>query len=402
MVKQYKEDLKSNYRHEVRGGNSINTASQIRDSSPPGTFFNKDKVAKEFSYIAGLWEGDGHIVLSSLCFAITFNNKNKKLCLELVNKYGGNLRDKKKENAIVWQVTDQKGVLKIIKNIINYLRTPKKVKLLIVVGIIQEKLKNKGYKLNKVWYRESRASTLALEEGRASALSLEKGNYSTIEEWAKYVNGDKISIQDEYIKCLNELIEQQNLIDNLYILYKKKYFINETVFLKLPDLKCDISNLNSNSWLAGFIDADGSFGINYREKKIDNKTGKILTKRRSSLRFRLEQRLEDPFTKLSYKPIMEKISLEFFNLEKLNYSKHNGKIYFIVEVSGLLKIDILVNYLNIYNLKTIKKYDFYDWIKVRNLILDKSHLTIKGRKLIKELKLNMNRNRRLNDPSLKI
>ena len=61
------------------------------------------------SYLAGLLEGDGHIILSKFAnskisspyIAITFVNKDLPLINKLVAKFGGRLRFKNKENAIV-------------------------------------------------------------------------------------------------------------------------------------------------------------------------------------------------------------------------------------------------------------------------------------------------------------
>jgi hypothetical protein len=64
-------------------------------------------------YLAGLFEGDGHIILSkairegskvkntSPYIAITFVNKDLPLINKLLEKFGGRLRFKNKENAIV-------------------------------------------------------------------------------------------------------------------------------------------------------------------------------------------------------------------------------------------------------------------------------------------------------------
>lgn len=60
---------------------------------------------------------------------------------------------------------------------------------------------------------------------------------------------------------------------------------NSTYVLK--ELKLDKSPMLSNSWLAGFIDADGSFDIQITESKDGN------GKNRVSVRFRLEQRMTD-------------------------------------------------------------------------------------------------------------
>ena len=51
----------------------------------------------------------------------------------------------------------------------------------------------------------------------------------------------------------------------------------------------DTSDLISNGWLAGFIDADGSFKVRYTEKRTDYKSNKVVTKGRIEVRFVLEQ-----------------------------------------------------------------------------------------------------------------
>lgn len=59
---------------------------------------------------------------------------------------------------------------------------------------------------------------------------------------------------------------------------------------KFDFVMADTSDIMSNSWLAGFIDADGSFDIRVREK-VDGSA-----KDRVESRFRLEQRMKDPIT----------------------------------------------------------------------------------------------------------
>lgn len=72
---------------------------------------NTSKSYSIGSYLAGLFEGDGHISLSKVInskgkisypyIAITFVNNNLPLINKLVEKFGGRLRFKNKENAIV-------------------------------------------------------------------------------------------------------------------------------------------------------------------------------------------------------------------------------------------------------------------------------------------------------------
>lgn len=276
------------------------------------------------SYLAGLFEGDGHIVLSksiredskvkntSPSIAITFVNKDLPLINKLLEKFGGRLRFKNKENAIVWIIGSHKELVNMINLLNGYLRTPKIIKF-------------------------------------------------------------------------NELIVWLN----------KKYYYN------IPIHSPDTSDLNVNSWLAGFIDADGGFKVRFTEKLICEKTSKVLRKGRIEVRFALEQRknLNGDFIDVdnniySYEAIMLLI-YSFFSLStNLRLSTHNiDKTYFIVEVTSLTKLNILIQYLKTYPLLTAKRNDYDDWVKVYNLILDNKHLTESGKLLIKQIKSNMNRKR---------
>jgi hypothetical protein len=74
-----------------------------------------------------------------------------------------------------------------------------------------------------------------------------------------------------------------------------------------------ISGLNQNAWLSGFIDGDGSFGV--RQTQYSNVNDKV-TKKRTAVSFRLDQRMIDPKTGSSYYDVMTCIA-KFFNI-KLN------------------------------------------------------------------------------------
>ena len=86
------------------------------------------------SYLAGLFEGDGHIWLPNFNmkkkhnarFCITFGLKNEPLAKKILDIIGyGHIRYKPKENACVLIVSPVKGLKKIIKLINGELRTPK-------------------------------------------------------------------------------------------------------------------------------------------------------------------------------------------------------------------------------------------------------------------------------------
>ena len=273
------------------------------------------------SYLAGLFEGDGHVSLPKVAnltgkitypyLAITFVNKDLPLVNQLKELYGGRLRFKTEENAIVWIIGTHKELIVLINLMNGYLRTPK---------------------INK----------------------------------------------------FNDLI----------------LWLNDRYNYNIPIYSPDTSDLKDNGWLSGFIDADGGFKIRYTEKLINEKTNKTLRKGRIEVRFALEQRqnLSDTGNNVnnSYKPIMLKIQSFFGITADLRVSKHNiDKTYWIIEVTSLNKLNFLIQYLDIYPLLTAKRNDYMDWVKVYQLIEEKKHLSEDGKLLIKEIKSNINKNRKV-------
>lgn len=120
---------------------SLPLYSQESDKSAEKlTINNSNKPESIGPYLAGLFEGDGHIVLSksiieeskvkntSPSIAITFVNKDLPLINKLLEKFGGRLRFKDKENAIVWIIGSHKELVNMINLLNGYLRTPKILK----------------------------------------------------------------------------------------------------------------------------------------------------------------------------------------------------------------------------------------------------------------------------------
>jgi hypothetical protein len=118
---------------------SLPLYSQESDEKP--TKKNNSKKSESIGpYLAGLFEGDGHIVLSksiienskvkntSPSIAITFVNKDLPLINKLLKIFGGRLRFKDKENAIVWIIGTQKELINMINLLNGNLRTPKIIK----------------------------------------------------------------------------------------------------------------------------------------------------------------------------------------------------------------------------------------------------------------------------------
>lgn len=150
--------------------------------------------------------------------------------------------------------------------------------------------------------------------------------------------------------------------------------------INISKLPLDNSPLHNNSWLSGFIDADGSFYIRYSLKQINCK-------------FSLEQRMIYPKTQENYNLILNQIcsflNVTLFIRNRLKYKES----YYIIRVENQHSIKILIDYLNNYSLLSSKYLDFLDWKKAFIEILNKHHFTNEGKNIIYLAKNNMNNKR---------
>lgn len=79
------------------------------------------------------------------------------------------------------------------------------------------------------------------------------------------------------------------------------------------------SSLSNDSWLSGFIDADGSFSVRYT--KLEDG----FNKRRISCRLRIEQIMLDPITNISYSKVLTDIANFFYcNLKNRKQKSKNN------------------------------------------------------------------------------
>ena len=194
-----------------------------------------------------------------------------------------------------------------------------------------------------------------------------------------------ISLMNFYLRS-PKLLKFNELIDNL----KTRYNVD----IEKHDFQTQ--DFSKDGWLGGFIDADGSFGIIFTKKEMDE-LSKTTKKRKVGCRFRIEQRMICPYSNLSYEPLFTSIA-KFLNVN-LNITNRvgglacGGKQYFNVTAKSRNSLRILKEYFNTYSLFSSKHLDYKDWLKVVDFILAQSHYEEDNLEIIEELKNNMNHNR---------
>lgn len=167
-------------------------------------------------------------------------------------------------------------------------------------------------------------------------------------------------------------------------------FMNQKYNLTIPFSNLDKSDFSNNSWLTGFTEADGHFGVKIVEAKPKSDTRKRSISNSISIKFRLDQRYLEGVNYM----LME--SLSKFLLCKLSIYKTNKGEILSLSVSAIDKIESVIEYFNKYPLLGIKGKDFKDWEIVYNMMLSKQHLTDDGRLKIKSIQSNMNSKRKIN------
>jgi LAGLIDADG endonuclease len=135
------------------------------------------------------------------------------------------------------------------------------------------------------------------------------------------------------------------------------------------------ANINP-SWLSGFVSAEGNFDV--RTPKTNSKTGY-----RVQLRFRITQHVRDI-------KLMEKL-VQYLGGGKVYKYTRSGVHLSIVDFS--LITEIIIPMFKENPLVGVKSKDYEDWCKIQELMVNRSHLTIKGMNSIRKIKFGMNSGR---------
>lgn len=130
------------------------------------------------------------------------------------------------------------------------------------------------------------------------------------------------------------------------------------------------TSLLDNHWLAGFIDADGSFQI----KKI-NRTDRLLEEVRLSLQ--IDQKTDNTLILIQKDfngSIGYRAKIDCYYYSSVNF--HSAYLY--------------TTYLDNYNLQSVKLISFNKWRTIYRMVLNKEHLTKNGIEKIRKIKLTLN------------
>nr|ATX62097.1 hypothetical protein [Tremella fuciformis] len=160
----------------------------------------------------------------------------------------------------------------------------------------------------------------------------------------------------------------------------------------ITPLGLDNSAVSSNYWLAGLLDADGSFGITFLLNSIGIAIDVDLVMRLSQRQlYHLESSLG-----VSYLAIMTLIA-DFLNTNLIPYKRQRSgvrvELGYIIRVKSLVSRLALINYLSEYPLMSGKRMDYNSWLEAHYLVTDKLHKTPRGTAKLTALKSGMNTGR---------
>jgi len=192
--------------------------------------------------------------------------------------------------------------------------------------------------------------------------------------------GNSVALRIGAVKTIKKIVPLINgkfRTPKIYQLHMLIDWLNKNHSMNLEKLPLDNSPLHNNSWLAGFIDADGYFYIRNSLKQIICK-------------FNLEQRMIYPKTQESYESIFGQICLFLKVKLFIRARSYKKNSYYVIRVENQNSIKILIDYLDNNNLLSSKHLDYLEWRRAFNEIINKTHFTDEGRKIISSAKNNMN------------
>lgn len=205
----------------------------------------------------------------------------------------------------------------------------------------------------------------------------------------------QILAKEEVIKII-QLINGYMRTPKVEALHRAIIWINEQDKSDIPCLGLDSSPLDSNSWLTGFSDADGSFGLILYNRK--NKAS-LKTVVQTTFRIEVKQNYSREVTPdqggSSYFDILTKIAA-FFDVNLYTRTREReGKVYYaFVAVSATSRsLKIVRKYFEDFPLYSSKYLAYKDWCLVQDL--RKESLSEENLNKIKRIKDQFNSKRKV-------
>lgn len=199
--------------------------------------------------------------------------------------------------------------------------------------------------------------------------TLQVGKVRDFGKFSRYMVHDKKGI------LLLTALFNGNLVLNKRKVQFKKWL--KPLNIAEVDNKC--LPLLSNSWISGFIDAEGCFNVSLFKRKTMTLGYQV------KLRFMIDQK-DSLETMMALKAIL--------NLHLTHRKLKNNDVNSMhrIESNCFIKVSLIKDYLNKFPLKTKKLQSFTMWVTVYELVKLNSHLTEQGlleiRKLSKQINLN--------------
>jgi hypothetical protein len=194
------------------------------------------------------------------------------------------------------------------------------------------------------------------------------GRVRTYGPYSRYIVEDKKGIM-----ILIALFNGNLFLDKRKVQVKKWL---DTLNIEQKDNK--VKPLLSNSWISGFIDAEGCFNVTLFKRKS------MALGYQVKLRFMIDQK--DSLENMLF--IKDQLNL-FLSHRKLKKGLI-GNMHRI-ESNSFVKVPLIVEYLNKFKLKSKKQESFNKWVTVYDLVKNKAHLKEEGlsdiRKLSKQINL---------------
>jgi len=189
-----------------------------------------------------------------------------------------------------------------------------------------------------------------------------------------YGNFSRYRIDDK--KGIRHLVA---LFNGNLVLDKRKVQVRKWLdTLNIEQQDNDVLPILNNSWLSGFIDAEGCFNVTLFKRKA------MALGYQVKLRFMIDQK--DSLDNMLF--IKDQLNL-FLTVRKLK--KGSIGTMHRIESNSFVKVPLIIEYINRFRLKTKKQESFDKWVTVYELVQNKAHLTEEGlneiRKLSKEVNI---------------